>query len=47
MRSTLLLTILSIALLSFVGWARHERARSAGPPADVIRSEDDSILFVG
>jgi hypothetical protein len=45
MRSTLLLSILSAALLGLFGWARYDRARSAR--ADTFVEGEDTTLFVG
>jgi len=47
MRSSLLLSIISIALLGLFGWVRHDRARSSDARAATFLEGDDSTLFVG
>jgi hypothetical protein len=47
MRSAWLLSIISIALLGLLGWARQDRARSAEPRAYTVLEGDDPTLFVG
>ena len=47
MRSALLLSIISVALLGLFGLARHDRVRAAEGFADAILESDDPMLFVG
>jgi hypothetical protein len=47
MRSALLLSIISVALLGLLGWVRQDRARSAEPRVDTVLEGDDPTLFVG
>ncbi|UCC72990.1 MAG: hypothetical protein JSV86_22020 [Gemmatimonadota bacterium] len=47
MRSALLLSIISLALLGLFGLAKHDRPRSAERSPDAIVEEDESTLFVG
>lgn len=47
MRSAVLFSIISLALLSFVGWVRHDSQRSAMLDFDEAASEDELVLFIG
>jgi hypothetical protein len=47
MRSALLLSVVSAALLGILGWVRHESHRNAAPKVEAISSDDDFALFVG
>ncbi len=47
MRSALLLSIISLALLSVVGWVRHESQRPAIVGVEEAAAEDELVLFVG
>jgi hypothetical protein len=47
MKSSLLLSIISIALLGLLGWARQDRARSDEARADTVVEGEDISLFIG
>ncbi|UCC84159.1 MAG: hypothetical protein JSW46_04310 [Gemmatimonadota bacterium] len=47
MRSSLLLSIISLALLGLLGWAKHDRARSDEARADTVVEGDEFSLFIG
>ncbi|UCC49213.1 MAG: hypothetical protein JSV41_03255 [Gemmatimonadota bacterium] len=47
MRSALLLSIISLALLSVVGWVCHESQRFAIVDVEEATAEDELVLFVG
>ncbi len=47
MRSALLLSIISLALLSVVGWVCHESQRPATVDVEGATAEDELVLFVG
>ncbi len=47
MRSAVLFSIFSLALLSFVGWVRHDSQRSAIVDHEEAVSEDELVLFIG
>ena len=47
MRSALLLSIISVALLGLFGLAKGDRTRAADPRADTVREGDEPVLFVG
>ena len=46
MRSALLLSVISIALLSLLGWARNEAPRSADRQIEPSGVDEESALFV-
>jgi|GEM_PF-2977970 hypothetical protein len=47
MRCAVLFSIFSLALLSFVGWVRHDSQRSAMLDLDEAASDDELVLFIG
>ncbi|MGD2216305.1 MAG: hypothetical protein PVJ64_06100 [Gemmatimonadales bacterium] len=47
MRSALLLSIVSVALLGLFGWARQDRVRSTDVRADTFLEGEDPTLFIG
>ncbi len=47
MKSGLLLSIISLALLGLLGWAKQDRARSHEARADTVQEGEDISLFIG
>ena len=47
MRSALLLSVVSVALLGLFGWVRHESHRPADPQIQSNSTDDELALFVG
>ena len=46
MRSALLLSVISVALLSLFSWARHEAPQSADREIELGGVDEESALFV-
>ncbi|UCF18244.1 MAG: hypothetical protein JSU87_09785 [Gemmatimonadota bacterium] len=46
MRSALLVSVLSLALLSLLGWARNEAPRPAPRQIEPVGADDEALLFV-
>jgi len=42
-----MVSVVSVALLSLLGWARYESHRPSGSALEPHPGEDESILFVG
>jgi hypothetical protein len=42
-----MISVVSVALLSLLGWVRHESHRLSGSALKPHPGEDESILFVG
>jgi 7,8-dihydro-6-hydroxymethylpterin-pyrophosphokinase len=47
MRSALLFSVLSVALLSLVGWVRNEADQPATLDLDLLPVDEELELFVG
>ncbi len=46
MRSALLVSVISLALLSLLGWARNEGPRSTRRQIEPVGVDEETLLFV-